>query len=159
MHAPYTWEAMKPTVVEDRIARFFHDRINPRLSLISSLERESSETSSRFLCIVRHLSCLFRVHKRWRGIIVTCGSPMVATGQRLFLNSVTTSSFHSIEMSYRPTSARRQQTSTNPITGEKIDYGRKTHFAHDQASPMYVHQTRWCSAVRDAWPFHLEFPR
>lgn len=41
-------------------------------------------------------------------------------------------------MSYRPSSARRQQTSINPITGEKIDYNKKAHFIKDQTTPMYV---------------------
>ena len=41
-------------------------------------------------------------------------------------------------MAYRPSSARRQQTSTNPITGEKIDYGKKNHFSQDLTTPMYV---------------------
>ena len=41
-------------------------------------------------------------------------------------------------MSYRPSSARRQQTSTNPITGEKIDYNKKVQFIRDQTAPMYV---------------------
>jgi hypothetical protein len=40
-------------------------------------------------------------------------------------------------MAYRPSSARRQQTSTNPITGEKIDYNKKAHIK-DQTAPMYV---------------------
>ena len=41
-------------------------------------------------------------------------------------------------MAYRPSSARRQQTSTNPITGEKIDYNKKAHYIKDQTIPMYV---------------------
>ncbi|CAF0781352.1 unnamed protein product [Adineta steineri] len=39
-------------------------------------------------------------------------------------------------MSYRPSSARRQQTSINPITGEKIDYNKKSHFTNDQTAPI-----------------------
>ncbi|CAF0934666.1 unnamed protein product [Rotaria sp. Silwood1] len=39
-------------------------------------------------------------------------------------------------MSYRPSSARRQQTSINPITGEKIDYSKKAHFIKDQTTPI-----------------------
>ncbi|UJR27934.1 hypothetical protein I4U23_009194 [Adineta vaga] len=39
-------------------------------------------------------------------------------------------------MAYRPSSARRQQTSTNPITGEKIDYSKKAHFIKDQTTPI-----------------------
>ncbi len=42
-------------------------------------------------------------------------------------------------MAYRPSSARRQQTSVNPITGEKIDYGKKAQLIKDQTIPMYEH--------------------
>jgi hypothetical protein len=45
-------------------------------------------------------------------------------------------------MSYRPSSARRQQISTNPITGEKIDYNKKVNFIKDQTTPMYVHSIK-----------------
>jgi hypothetical protein len=41
-------------------------------------------------------------------------------------------------MTYRPSSARRQQTSINPITGERIDYSKKAHFIKDETTPMYV---------------------
>ncbi|CAF2074940.1 unnamed protein product [Rotaria magnacalcarata] len=39
-------------------------------------------------------------------------------------------------MAYRPSSARRQQTSINPITGEKIDYAKKAHLLNDLAAPI-----------------------
>jgi hypothetical protein len=42
-------------------------------------------------------------------------------------------------MAYRPSSARRQQTSVNPITGERIDYGKKVNFIKDQTIPMYAY--------------------
>jgi len=45
-------------------------------------------------------------------------------------------------MSYRPSSARRQQTSVNPITGEKIDYSKKVYFIKDQTTPMYVNSVK-----------------
>jgi hypothetical protein len=41
-------------------------------------------------------------------------------------------------MAYRPSSARRQQTSMNPITGEKVDYSKKAHFIKDRTTPMYI---------------------
>ena len=40
-------------------------------------------------------------------------------------------------MAYRPSSARRQQTSVNPITGERIDYSKKAHVIKDQPIPVY----------------------
>jgi hypothetical protein len=46
-------------------------------------------------------------------------------------------------MSYRPSSARRQQTSVNPITGEKIDYTKKAHFIKDQTTAMYVNSVEF----------------
>ncbi len=46
-------------------------------------------------------------------------------------------------MSFRPSSARRQQTSVNPITGEKIDYSKKLHFIKDQTTPMYVNSVEF----------------
>jgi hypothetical protein len=39
-------------------------------------------------------------------------------------------------MSYRPSSARRQQTSVNPITGKKV------YFIKDQTTPMYVNSVK-----------------
>ncbi len=42
-------------------------------------------------------------------------------------------------MAYRPSSARRQQTSVNPITGEKIDYGKKANVIKDQTIPKYTY--------------------
>jgi hypothetical protein len=46
-------------------------------------------------------------------------------------------------MAYRPSSARRQQTSINPITGEKVDYNKKAYFIKDQTTPMYVNSVNF----------------
>lgn len=60
-------------------------------------------------------------------------------------------------MSYRPSSARRQQTSVNPITGEKIDYTKKAYFIKDQTTPMYSYVVLMFFLLRKF--SYLEFQR
>jgi hypothetical protein len=56
-------------------------------------------------------------------------------------------------MAYRPSSARRQQTSINPITGEKVDYNKKAHFIKDQTTPMYVNSVNFFFFYYDHYYF------
>ena len=137
-HVPVWW-ASKAVAFEYRVSWFSSHQTISRRVLINSLRWESPKRLSRFVrcttsvLLVPWTREVKRYHRDMRFTDGGDWTTVCSWTERLREVSI------SKQMSYRPTSARRQQTtSTNPITGEKIDYSKKTHFGNDQTTTMYV---------------------